>query len=67
MSKGGYANFANLSPLVGGIVSSGLATLGELQTIYSLEDALNLSEVIAVKSYNEWFSAISGAENGKSN
>jgi hypothetical protein len=39
---------------MGGIVSRRLATLRELETIYSYEDALNLAEIIAVRNYNEW-------------
>lgn len=35
------------------IVSYRLATLHELQTVYSLEDALDLLEVISVDSYNQ--------------
>lgn len=42
-----------MSGLVGTIVSRRLATLYELQTIYSYEDALDLYEIIAVNNYNE--------------
>lgn len=38
---------------MGSIISHKLATLYELQTIYSYEDALDLYEVIAVNNYNE--------------
>jgi hypothetical protein len=31
-----------------------MATLHELETVYSLEDALNMREIIAVQDYNEW-------------
>lgn len=34
-------------------MSHRLATLWELQTVYSYEDALDLYEVIAVNNYNE--------------
>jgi hypothetical protein len=54
MRDEGYAVHANLSELTGGIVARRLATLHELQTVYSLEDALNMSEVITVRNYNEW-------------
>ena len=33
-----------------------MATLHELSTIYSLEDAHQLYEVILVKNFNEWLS-----------
>lgn len=31
-----------------------MATLYELQTVYSYEDALNMAEVLIVDSYNEY-------------
>ncbi len=36
------------------IVTRKLASLRELQTFYSYEDALNLREAISVQNYNEW-------------
>ena len=33
-----------------------MATLHELRTIYTLEDAYKLDEIISVKLYNEWVS-----------
>lgn len=44
--------YINLTALIGGLVSSRLCTLHELQTVYSLEDALNLWEVLSVDGYN---------------
>ncbi|MGX2974497.1 hypothetical protein ACWIUH_05875 [Ursidibacter arcticus] len=41
-----------MSSVVGAVVSSKLATLHELQTIYGLEDALDLIEVSSVDAYN---------------
>lgn len=35
------------------IISKRFATLYELQTVYSLEDALDMYEIIAVNGYNE--------------
>lgn len=46
-------DYPNVSGLVGTIVSHRLATLAELQTIYSYEDALDLYEIAAVNNYNE--------------
>jgi len=34
------------------IVSSGLATLNELQSVYGVKDAYQLCEVIAVDAFN---------------
>ncbi|ULX40069.1 hypothetical protein [Mannheimia haemolytica] len=42
----------NVSSVVGVVVSSKLATLHELQTIYGLEDALDSIEVFSVDTYN---------------
>lgn len=41
-----------MPPLIGAVVFSGLATLAELQTIYSLEDAYLLLETDIVDRYN---------------
>ncbi len=54
MSGKGYADYANVSGLVGVILTRRLATLHELDTVYSYEDALNLAEIITVRNYNEW-------------
>ena len=44
--------YLNLSALIGGLVSSRLCPLNELQTVYSFEDALNLWEVFSIDGYN---------------
>jgi hypothetical protein len=41
-----------VSGLVGVIVARRLATLHELETVYSYEDALNMAEIITVQNYN---------------
>jgi hypothetical protein len=38
---------------VGVVVSSKLATLHELQTVYSYEDMMNLYEIYLTNTYNE--------------
>lgn len=48
------AEYVNVSNLMGGLISQKLATLHELDTVYSYEDALNLAEIIQVKNYNTW-------------
>ena len=40
--------------MLGVIVTRRLATLHELQTVYSLDDAADLYEIAAVNNYNEW-------------
>ena len=42
-----------------------LATLRELETVYSYEDALNLAEVIMVQNYNEWVAQAQAMEESK--
>jgi len=49
---GRIVDYVNLPPLCGSIVSSGLATLHELQTVYGVKDAFDLAEVIRVDSHN---------------
>ena len=47
-------DFKNIDGFIGAIVADGKATLNELKTIYSLEDAFLMWEVIAVTRYNEY-------------
>ena len=47
-----FAEYANLSRNAGAVVSSGLATLHELDTVYSVEDLYLLLEVVMVDSNN---------------
>jgi hypothetical protein len=35
------------------VISSKLATLHELQTVYGVEDLYNLLEIVAVDNYNQ--------------
>ena len=51
-----------MSPLVGLVVSAKLATLHELQTVYSYRDLLDLAEVAMVTGYNEWAAMESARE-----
>ena len=55
--------YPNVDPFIGSIVASKQATLHELKTVYTLEDAYNLYEIIAVTRYNEYL-AIEGAKKG---
>ena len=45
--------YPTVAGVIGVVVSSKLATLYELQTIYSYEDMLDLYEVYLVNNYNE--------------
>lgn len=52
-SKPKLITMVNLSPIFAAIISKGLATLYELQTVYDYEDALDLYEVLLCNSLNE--------------
>lgn len=41
-------------PMIAYVVSSGLATLHEVNTVYSLEDIYRLYEILKVRDYNHW-------------
>ena len=45
--------YPSVSGLIGVVISKRLATLFELQTIYSLDDLYDMYEVILVNNYNE--------------
>jgi hypothetical protein len=45
--------FPNVDGIIGCIVESGKATLNELKTVYDLEDAMDLFEIIVVGRFNE--------------
>lgn len=36
------------------LISNNMATLHEIETVYSYEDCLNMNECLTVKRYNEW-------------
>jgi hypothetical protein len=40
--------------MIGVIITRKLATLYELQTVYSIDDAADLYEIAAVNNYNDW-------------
>lgn len=47
-------SFRNIDGFIGQIIVSGRATLHELRTIYTLEDAMDMYEAEAVTKYNEY-------------
>ncbi len=49
----GLSGYPNLGDLIGTIVSSGRATLYELQTVYGTEDAYDLIEVVIIDAHNQ--------------
>ena len=50
----GTAEYLNTPALIGRLVSAGMATLNELQTVYSLQDAMQLDEILKIRTYHEW-------------
>lgn len=51
-SGAAFVEYANVSPVIGVLVSSRIATLHELKTVYGVRDAYDLLEVVTVDNYN---------------
>ena len=47
------ASYVNVPPIIGAVISNKLATLYELETVYSYNDLLNLYEIIIIRVANE--------------
>ena len=47
-------SYKNIEPILGLIISKKLATLKELEEYYSLEDVIDLLEIIEIDCYNEY-------------
>nr|DAQ77297.1 MAG TPA: hypothetical protein [Caudoviricetes sp.] len=53
--------------MCGRLIVAGFATLHELKTVYTLEDAYALDEALYLKNYHEWLvnkQAVEEARNG---
>ena len=50
--SGGLIGYANVPPIIGMVVSSRMATLHELQTVYGPLDCYNMAEIITVDAHN---------------
>lgn len=46
--------YVNIGGMIGTLIAQRVATLYELQTVYSLNDAMDMYEAIAIPQYNEW-------------
>lgn len=46
--------YPNIPALFGVLISQKIATLHELKTVYSYEDAIYMYEAVMVPKYNEW-------------
>jgi hypothetical protein len=49
--------FANVDGFIGAIVASGQASLRELNTVYTLEEAFDLWEIVMTTRVNEYLAA----------
>jgi hypothetical protein len=58
-------DYKNVDGLIGSIIADGKATLNELRTVYTLEDAFNMWEIIAVNRYNEYLAVQHANKNQK--
>ena len=45
--------YANVPPIIGACISHKAATLHDLQTVYSLQDAYDLLEIVNVDAHNQ--------------
>lgn len=46
--------YPNIEPIIGILLSKQMATLRELEEYYSLEDVVDLFEIIEIDCYNEY-------------
>lgn len=61
VSSRGLVDYVSFPPLIGTVVSSELATLHELQSVYGVLDLYNFVELISVDGHNR---RIVGAQRG---
>ena len=54
-----------MDSLIGTLIAHKYATLHELQTVYTLEDAEDMYEIIAVTKYNEHKAMKAATEKGR--
>lgn len=50
----GTIDYQRIEPLFGMIISSKMATLSELQTIYSMDDVYTLYDIVCTDNYNSF-------------
>lgn len=46
--------YQNIPSLFGFLIAQKVATLHELRTVYSFEDAMYMYEAVMIPKYNEW-------------
>ena len=58
-------DFPNVDGLIGSLVANKYATLNELNTVYTLEDAHDLFEIASVTRYNEFLAMEEANKKGR--
>ena len=53
-NEGCTKEYQNINGLIGTLVANKIATLYELKTVYSLEDAMDMYEAYIIPKFNEW-------------
>lgn len=48
-----YADYANVPPTIGSVISARLATMAEIETVLGMEDIYDLLEIMAVDEHNK--------------
>lgn len=48
-----FAEYVNVAPVIGTVVSRKMATIHELDTVYGMEDVYNMLEIMAVDDFNQ--------------
>ena len=51
----GAVHYKNVDDLIGFLIERKVATLHELKTVYTSEDALNMQEALLVPMINQWY------------
>lgn len=52
--ESGRKGYQNIHPVIGVLVANRIATLNELKTVYSMEDAMDMYEAFIIPKFNEW-------------
>lgn len=50
--QGAFAEYANVPPMIGTLISSKMANLHELDTVYGTQDAYDLLEIVTIDAHN---------------
>lgn len=50
--RAGLLDYVNVPTILGMLISGGMASARELQSVYGLEDAYDLAEILLVDSHN---------------